>query len=61
MEVAWPADHVVVGQPAGQLAGVAGPAPASDWCWLPQLPPSRPPVVPGSASSVCDESFETKS
>ena len=61
MEVVWPGAHVVVGQQTGQLAGVAGRVPASDWCWLPQLPPSLPPVGPGSASSVCDGSFETKS
>ena len=59
--MAWQADHVDVVEVAGQVAAVAGRVPASDWCWLPQLPPSRPPDGPGSASSVCDGSFETKS
>ena len=59
--MAWPADHVDVAQLPGPPPGVAGRVPASHWCWLPQLPPSLPPGGPGSASSVCDGSFGTKS
>ena len=44
------------------VAGRVGPGrvPASGWSWLRQLPPFLPPAGPGSASSVCDGSFETK-